>query len=72
MASAKVELKIEGMTCEGCVRSIENSLAAVKGVDYAHVNLGAGKAVVEFDDSRARPEDLIAAVETIGFNASRV
>ena len=39
------------MTCDGCVRSIENRLSKVGVVDYAHVNLGAGTAVVEYDDS---------------------
>ena len=31
------------MTCQGCVRSIEMKLCDVHGVDYAHVNLGAGQ-----------------------------
>jgi copper ion binding protein len=70
MAKTKIELKIEGMTCQGCVRSIEKKLATVDGVDYAHVNLGAGKAIVEFDDARADSSKLMAAVEQIGFHAS--
>jgi copper chaperone CopZ len=60
------------MTCEGCVRSIEKKLSSVKGVEYAHVNLGAGKATIECDDAHAKSEDLIAAVEQIGFPATRV
>jgi copper chaperone len=69
MAKAKVELKVEGMTCQGCVRSIETKLAGVSGVEYAHVNLGAGIATVEFDDSRTDAAKLIGAVEQIGFEA---
>jgi copper chaperone CopZ len=38
-------------------------------VDYAHVNLGAGIATVEFDDSRTDAGKLIGAVEQIGFQA---
>jgi copper chaperone CopZ len=71
MAKTKLELNIEGMTCQGCVRSIEKKLSTVNGVDYAHVNLGAGKAVVEYEDSLADPPKLIAAVEEIGFHAAR-
>lgn len=71
MAKTKVELCIGGMTCQGCVRTVENKLSAVDGVDYAHVNLGAGKAVVEYDDARCRPDELIQAVEQVGFQASR-
>ena len=71
MAKTKVELCIDGMTCQGCVRTIENKLSTVDGVDYAHVNLGAGKAVVEYDDARCQPHELIRAVEQVGFQASR-
>jgi len=71
MAKAKIELQVEGMTCQGCVRSIETKLSGVKGVEYAHVNLGAGKATVEFDDAIVNVENLIGAVEQIGFHASR-
>jgi len=56
------------MTCQGCVRSIETKLSKVPGVASAHVNLGAGKATVEYDDSRANVDQLIGAVEQIGFH----
>ena len=71
MAKTKLELCIDGMTCQGCVRTIEKKLSTVDGVDYAHVNLGAGKAVVEYDDERTQPDELIQAVEQVGFQASR-
>jgi copper ion binding protein len=71
MAKAKVEMQVEGMTCQGCVRSIEKKLSGVKGVDYAHVNLGAGNVTVEFDDDRTSAQTLLAAVEQIGFHASQ-
>jgi len=70
MAKTKLELKIEGMTCQGCVRSIEKKLSTVNGVNYAHVNLGAGKAVVEYDDSVADAAKLMSAVDEIGFHAT--
>lgn len=71
MASTKLELKVEGMTCDGCVRSVERKLSKVSGVESARVDLGAGKATVEYDDSRAQADQLIAAVEQIGYRASR-
>jgi copper ion binding protein len=71
MAKTRLELRIAGMTCQGCVRTIEKKLSTVVGVDYAHVNLGAGKAVVEYDDARTQPDELIRAVEQVGFQASR-
>jgi copper chaperone CopZ len=71
MANKKVELKIDGMTCQGCARSVEKKLSAVGGVGSAQVDLGAGKAVVEFDNAVANPSQLMAAVEQIGFHASQ-
>jgi copper ion binding protein len=71
MAKSNIELKVEGMTCSGCVRSVEKKLSTVAGVESARVDLGAGKATVEYDDSRAQVDQMIAAVEQIGYRASR-
>jgi copper chaperone CopZ len=68
---SSVELKVEGMTCQGCVRSVTKKLSGVAGVSDAVVDLDAGKATVHYDDSAAKVEDLIAAVEKIGFHAAR-
>ncbi len=57
------------MTCGGCVRSVEMKLAKVPGVESARVDLAAGKASVAYDDSRTNVEQLIGAVEQIGFQA---
>lgn len=71
MAGMKLELKVEGMTCAGCVRSIEKKLSTVAGVESARVDLGTGKATIEYDDTRAQADQLIGAVEQIGFHAVR-
>ena len=71
MAKSRVELAVQGMTCGGCVRSIERKLSKVAGVEVAHVDLETGKATVEYDESRAQIDQLIAAIEQIGYHASR-
>jgi copper chaperone len=70
MAHTTVELKVTGMTCEGCVRSVEKKLSGLPGVDSAKVDLAAGKAEVVFDDTRVERSQMIGAVEQIGFHAS--
>lgn len=67
---SSVELKVDGMTCQGCVRSVTKKLSGVAGVSGAAVDLAAGKATVQYDASSAKVEDLIAAVEQVGFHAS--
>jgi len=43
----RVTLMISGMTCAGCVRSVEQMLSAVQGVAHVDVHLADGRAVVE-------------------------
>ena len=68
---ATTNLKISGMTCGGCVRSVTKKLSGVAGVSRAAVDLEAGRATVNYDPSTATVEDLIAAVEQIGFHAAQ-
>lgn len=42
-----VELKVEGMDCEGCVKSVTRMLSGVPGYDPAHANVPAMKKAVE-------------------------
>ena len=64
-----VELQISGMTCAGCVRSIERAVAAVPGVARAEVNLATGTASVEYEAPLADVSDIREAVERAGYGA---
>ena len=68
MAKSKIELSVQGMTGDGVVRNIEADLGGVDGVEYVHVNLGASKITVDYDDSVTNAEQLIGTVEHLGFN----
>jgi len=65
-----VKLKISGMTCEGCVRSVKNVLESVPGVTTAEISLQNSEARVVFDRARASLESLKAAVEEAGYEAA--
>jgi len=71
--SARVELKVDGMTCPACARSVTRKLSGVVGVSNADVDFATGKATVEYDTSSGKIEDLIAAmisaIEQIGYRA---
>ena len=64
----KTTLKIEGMMCEGCVKSVTEALQNVPGVKSANVDLKSNKAVVEHDG--VSDDSLVAAVVDAGFRAS--
>jgi copper chaperone len=63
----KTALKINGMTCEMCVRHVTQALQNVPGVVQADVNLQEGRAVVESDDVAA--DALVSAVVEEGYEA---
>jgi copper chaperone CopZ len=63
-----IELKVEGMSCMHCVKTVAEALAAVQGVEQApHVSLDPGIARVE---GNASAEELIGAVKAAGYDAS--
>ncbi|MEG0702718.1 MAG: heavy metal translocating P-type ATPase [Christensenella sp.] len=65
----EIMLNIKGMNCAACSAAVEGALSKVTGVVYAGVNLAANSAIVVAEQSVAEQE-LIAAVEKIGFGAA--
>jgi copper chaperone len=63
-----VTLKIDGMTCGGCVASVERVLKAVPGVAATKVQLSPGLAEVSFDPAQTGVPALRAAVEAAGYD----
>ncbi len=64
-----VELPITGMTCASCANRVERGLNKLDGVT-ASVNYATEKATVAFDPGAVEPEQLIAAVQAAGYEAS--
>lgn len=69
---ATTTLKVQGMTCQHCVRSVTQALESQDGVRRADVNLEAGRANVEYDESRVTPRDLASVVAEEGYEAEEV
>jgi copper chaperone len=73
MAAPKTEtltLKIEGMNCEHCVKTVTKTLKGVPGVSDAVVQLQPGQAKVTFDAAKTDAKKLAAAVADAGFQAT--
>ena len=64
------EIRIEVMSCEGCVKNISSVLAALPGVCAAEVSLEKASADVEFDPAQIDRAALCAAIEDAGFDAN--
>jgi len=48
-----IELKVEGMDCEGCVKSVTRMLSGVPGVTAVDVSLALARAKVTYDPAKA-------------------
>jgi P-type Cu+ transporter len=66
-SAEEVELPIGGMTCAACARTVERQLAGSPGVEKASVNFATKIASVSYNPAQTRVEDLVAAVEEVGY-----
>ena len=63
-----VELRIDGMTCSGCVNSIQNALYRQDGVNKAVARVDDGVVMVEFDPAIINRDGLVRAIADAGFD----
>ena len=63
-------IKVGGMSCGGCVKSVTGVLTALDGVAKAEVSLEQKQAVVEFDAAKVNRDQLKAVIEDAGFEVS--
>jgi len=63
----KAELKISGMSCAMCAKTIEKSLLSLNGVVNARVNLGNETAFVRYDPKKLKVTDLEKVVKDAGY-----
>lgn len=67
MATETVTLRVAGMTCGHCAKTVERHVQMVPGVLAASVNLGAGTLRASVDPARVALRDVEAAVEEAGY-----
>src|SRR5215216_186698 len=67
--SQHLELPVAGMSCASCAHRIERSLNDVDGV-VATVNYATERATVDFDPATVTTEQLVKAVEAVGYSAA--
>lgn len=63
----KITLKIKGMHCESCARTIERALLKEKGLISANVNFSLGKATVEYDREKIDENQIKKAIKKTGY-----
>jgi copper chaperone len=64
-----LELRVEGMDCEGCVKSVTRMLSGVAGVASVDVSLENACARITYDPAKAGPAEFKRAIERAGYKA---
>ncbi len=69
-ASASVPLHVEGMTCPSCKVAVRTVLKRLNGVKDAKVDVAAKRATVDYNPTKVTPQQLVDAVNRLGYQAS--
>lgn len=67
---SNVTIALEGMSCQSCVARITNTLSGMTGVLEARVSLEETRAYVRFDAAQVTVEQMLTAIQGIGYGAS--
>jgi P-type Cu+ transporter len=62
-------LKLRGMSCASCARSVEDAISSVPGVNECSVNFGAEQATVDYDPRKTDLQAIQDAVDAAGYSA---
>lgn len=60
-------LRVQGMSCQQCVKAIEGNVGKLSGVVSVAVNLANAQVDVHFDGHQTTAQDIIAVVTKAGF-----
>jgi copper chaperone len=68
VSAVEETIAVEGMTCEGCVRSVTRAVGAVPGVEAVAVDLAGKRATVRYDAARVTAARVREAIRDAGFD----
>lgn len=64
----KTVLRVDGMSCEHCVKAINNAVGTMSGVASVSVDLGAKTVTVEHDPLQCPLDIIKAGIEDQGYD----
>jgi len=62
-----VAVPVEGMICQICAGRVKSTLKAVHGVDDVEISLEKRNAVIRYDASTVKPDQLARAINELGY-----
>ena len=65
----KAVFRVTGMTCGGCEVAVKMAVNSLEGIHKVEASYKDNKAVVTYEPSKVKPEEIKAAIETLGYEA---
>lgn len=63
-------IPVKGMTCMGCVASVQRVLSGISGVTKADVSLEQAQAAVTYDPAKANLQTIKSAITDAGYDVA--
>ena len=63
----KLELQIDGISCQACVAKIERKLSKTNGVERALVNISNNMANIDYDEKEIKASEIMETIEKLGY-----
>lgn len=67
----KSSIKVEGMSCEHCVKAVTKAVSTLPGINAVTVDLKAGTVTVEHDTAQSPLEKIMFEIEEQGYDVMR-
>lgn len=64
------EINVKGMTCEGCQRTVTNSIHSIDGIQKVNVSYIDGQAKVVFDSTLTNLTSISSAINKTGYEVT--
>ena len=61
-------IKIDGMTCMGCVNSVKNVLEKISGVNSVDVSLEQAQVIIQYDAALSSLDQFEQTIKDAGFD----
>lgn len=66
-----VVLKVEGMSCGHCEKSVKDGLGKLNGVNNVEVQLEEGEVNVDYDQTVVSLEEICEQIEDLGYDVKK-
>jgi len=66
-----VIIKVKGMSCHHCEKTIKEAVQAFENVNHVEVELDLGKVKIDYNQENLSLEDICEAIEAQGYEVDR-